>query len=63
MASTWLIELLLIFQPEDSSPNLPVKQEEADNPLRGALNKTEASLKAFVWIIISVVFGLFIGQL
>ncbi|MFW2368691.1 MAG: hypothetical protein ACN4GW_19920 [Desulforhopalus sp.] len=63
MAISWLTELILIFHPEDSSTQTPPRQETQKCRHMAAGKIAPVSLKAALWIAISVASGLFIGQL
>jgi hypothetical protein len=62
MAVKWLTEFLLLFQPEESSRFPDVKYSPM-TPFRSEDEKPRVSAKARVWTVISIVVGLFIGQL
>lgn len=63
MATSWLTELNLIFQPEDSSTQIPLRQETQKCTFLVARKIAPVSLKALFCMSASVALGLIIGQL
>ena len=62
MAVSWIYNLILIFQPEDSSR---LQDEDAFYAavFRSVNKKPPVSVKALVWTVIAILVGLSIGQL
>jgi hypothetical protein len=62
MTATWFANLVLLFQPEDSSRL--AQGEDFLAPAFSSLNeKSPAPAKALLWTLISIMAGLIIGQL
>jgi len=62
MAVKWLTEFLLLFQPEEF-PRSPDVKYSPMTPFRSENEKSRVSAEELVWTVISIVVGLFIGQL
>lgn len=62
MNSKWVATLILLFQPEDSHGGIDEKYILKPVPIP-IEKKSNLSVKALVWTLISILTGLVIGQL
>lgn len=62
MAMSRFTKLFLLFEPEDSTR--PSKQSsEPINAFQPLVKRSDFSIKALVWVVISIIVGMSIGQL
>lgn len=62
MANARLIKLMLLFEPENSSDSIE-SNNFSSKSFHQVTKQSAISVKALVWIIISIVLGIGIGQL
>ena len=62
MITKWVAELLLFFQPEDSCESKDEKYFRGSAPI-AVIKGPNVSIKALLWLLISILTGLAIGQL
>lgn len=55
-----LIDLILLFRPEDTTDSLDYHQKKMTFP---QVNRTRSIIKAVVWVAVSIALSLSIGQL